>query len=59
MDGQITSECSSLETPSINDQSNFGTGYGYQYGGREGTIEVLLDDGEWYVFAKEDVKANY
>jgi hypothetical protein len=58
MDGQITSECSSSETPSINDQSNFGTGYGYQYGGREGTIEVLLDDGEWYIFATEDVKAN-
>jgi hypothetical protein len=59
MDGQITSECSSSEIPSINNQSNFGTGYGYQYGGRKGTIEVLLDDGEWYVFAKEDVKANY
>jgi hypothetical protein len=58
MDGQITSECSSSETPSINDQSNFGTGYGYQYGGREGTIEVLLNDGKWYVFATEDVKAN-
>jgi hypothetical protein len=59
MDGQITSECSSSETPSINDQSNFGTGYGYQYGGREGTIEVLLNDGKWYVFATEDVKANW
>jgi hypothetical protein len=59
MDGQITSECSNSEIPSINNQSNFGTGYGYQYGGRKGTIEVLLDDGEWYVFAKEDVKANY
>jgi hypothetical protein len=59
MDGQITSECSSFETPSINEQSNFGTGYGYQYGGREGTVEVLLDDGEWYVFATEDVKANW
>jgi hypothetical protein len=59
MDGQITSECSSFETPSINNQSNFGTGYGYQYGGREGTIEILLNDGAWYVFATEDIKANW
>lgn len=32
MDGQITSEVPNSEIPSQNDQSNFGTGYGYQYG---------------------------
>jgi hypothetical protein len=25
----------------------------------EATIEVLLNDGKWYVFATEDVKANW
>ena len=54
-DGEITSECSSSKLPSKNNQSNFGTGFGYQYGQREGTVEVLLD-GRWFIFATEEVK---
>ncbi|MBQ2803162.1 MAG: hypothetical protein IJF07_04605, partial [Lachnospiraceae bacterium] len=48
MDGQITSTVPATMTPSVNDQSNFGTGYGYQYG-THGTIDIKLDD-NWYVF---------
>lgn len=54
-DGEITSECSGSELPTENDQSNFGTGYGYQYGERKGTVEVLVD-GHWIIFATEEVK---
>ena len=56
MDGEITEQCGSSEVPAKNNQSNFGTGYGYQYGSAEGTIEVLLDDGNWYIFAEKEVK---
>ena len=31
MDGKITSEAASDEEPKVNNQSNFGIGYGYQY----------------------------
>lgn len=34
--------------PTENNQSNFGSGYGYQYG-MDDTIEVLMD-GKWYVY---------
>jgi len=50
MDGMITSTVSKDEVPEVNDQSNFGTGYGYQY--INNTIEVLID-GEWFVFQKK------
>ena len=53
MDGEITEKCDSSEIPAKNNQSNFGTGYGYQYGSAEGTIEVRMGDGEWYIFAAE------
>lgn len=56
MDGEITEQCGSSEVPAKNNQSNFGTGYGYQYGSAKGTIEVLLDDGNWYIFAVKEVK---
>jgi len=55
MDGNIDSDIGSNRLPENNNQSNFGTGYGYQYGPREGTIEVLLQDGEWRIFAIEEV----
>lgn len=45
MDGQITSMAEG--EPTEDDQSNFGTGYGYQYG--VDTIEVCIDDA-WHVF---------
>lgn len=49
MDGEITSSVDGSETPTENNQSNFGSGYGYQYG-VEGTIEVQMEDGNWYVY---------
>ena len=49
MDGEITSTVNQNEEPFENDQSNFGTGYGYQYGPNR-TIEILID-GKWCVFA--------
>ena len=38
-------------------QSNFGTGYGYQYGETEGTIEIYMDD-MWRIFATKEVRQN-
>ena len=52
MDGEITSEVDGSKKPTENNQSNFGTGDGYQYGQEEGTIEVFMN-GEWRVFATE------
>lgn len=52
MDGQVTSAVDSEETPTEDDQSNFGTGYGYQYG-IDDTIEVLID-GKWIVFEQKN-----
>ena len=54
-DGEITSKVDGSEKPTANDQSNFGTGYGYQYGVTEGTIEVYMND-EWRIFATEEVQ---
>ena len=47
-DGEITSTVTQNQKPTENDQSNFGTGYGYQYG-PNGTIEILMND-KWWVF---------
>ena len=55
MDGEITSQVSGSECPSEDGQSNFGTGYGYQYGASEGTIEILMN-GKWWIFATEEVR---
>ncbi len=38
MDGEITSQVDGSKQPTVDDQSNFGTGYGYQYGATEGTL---------------------
>ena len=50
LDGEITSVVSGSELPTENDQSNFGTGYGYRYGAMEGTLDVLIN-GEWELYA--------
>lgn len=50
MDGQITSTVDGTETPMENNQSNFGTGFGYQYGSEENTIEIFMNE-KWIVFA--------
>ena len=41
--------------PTQDGESNFGTGYGYQYGTQEGTIEIFMNE-KWWVFATEDVR---
>ena len=38
-------------------QSNFGTGYGYQYGSHEGLIEIYMNN-KWCVFATEKALAS-
>lgn len=50
MDGYINSSVERDEIPSINDQSNFGIGYGYQY--IDDTIEVQID-GKFIVFKQK------
>lgn len=55
MDGEITSTVEGSQKPTKDNQSNFGTGYGYQYGSTEGTIEIYMND-KWWIFATEDVR---
>lgn len=55
MDGEITSSVESWEKPTEDDQSNFGTGYGYQYGATEGTIEICMNE-KWWIFAAEEAE---
>ena len=57
MDGEITSSVDGSEQPTENDQSNFGTGFGYQYGSQEGLIEIFMND-KWWVFATEKALAS-
>ena len=54
MDGEITSTVDGSEKPTQNDQSNFGTGFGYQYG-TEGTIEIFMNE-KWWIFATEEAR---
>lgn len=51
-DGEITSTVEGTEIPSEDGQSNFGTGYPYQYTG-EGQIDLLID-GKWMIFAQRE-----
>lgn len=55
MDGEITSQVAQSEPPTIDGQSNFGTGYGYQYGSMDGTIEIYMNN-KWRIFATEEVR---
>ena len=55
MDGEITSSVDGTKKPTKDGESNFGTGYGYQYGPQEGTIEIFMNE-KWWVFATEDVR---
>ena len=55
MDGEITSQVDGNKQPSVDDQSNFGTEYGYQYGATEGTIELFMN-GKWWIFATEEAR---
>lgn len=55
MDGEITSTVDGSEQPTENNQSNFGSGYGYQYGASEGTIEIFMNE-KWWIFATEEAR---
>lgn len=57
MDGEITSTVDATEQPTKDNESNFGTGYGYQYGTQEGLIEIYMND-KWWVFATERALAS-
>lgn len=57
MDGKITSEVDRNKQPTEDNQSNFGTGYGWQYGSHEGIIEIYMND-KWWVFATEKAIAS-
>ena len=48
MDGEITSTVDGTEIPAEEGQSNFGTGFGYQYG-EDDTIEIFMNE-KWIVF---------
>ncbi|RCX19338.1 hypothetical protein DFR58_10383 [Anaerobacterium chartisolvens] len=50
MDGEITSTVEGTQIPTKNDQSNFGTGYGYQFV-TDGQIEVYINN-KWFIFEK-------
>ena len=54
-DGTITSSVEGYEQPTQNDQSNFGTGYVYQYGKTDGTIEIKINN-LWCIYATEEVR---
>ncbi len=56
MDGTIESQVDSWLEPTENNQSNFAVGFDYQYGAEPGTIDVNIE-GNWYVYATEDVKS--
>lgn len=57
MDGEITSTVDAAEQPTKDNESNFGTGYGYQYGSQEGLIEIYMND-KWRLFATEKALAS-
>lgn len=49
MDGNIDSSVPADQKPVQDNQSNFGSDYGFQYGMEEDTIEVYME-GEWRIF---------
>ena len=53
-DGQITSQVDGSEIPEEDDQSNFGVGYGYQFGSKAGIVEIDMN-GAWRIFATEEI----
>ena len=55
-DGEITSTVDGSEIPTEDDQSNFGTGFPYQYGA-DGTIEIQMS-GKWFIFEQRTGSNN-
>ncbi len=56
MDGEITSTVDGSEIPAKDDQSNFGTGFEYQYGA-DNTIEIFMNE-KWIVFEQREEAGN-
>ena len=56
-DASITSSVNVDKIPTENNQSNFGTGYGYQWTDTTGVIDVEIG-GEWYIFVTEEGRIN-
>lgn len=54
-DGEITSEVDGSKKPIKDNESNFGTGFRYQYGSQEDTLEIYMND-KWCIFATEEVR---
>ncbi|MCM1145203.1 MAG: YobA family protein [Blautia sp.] len=52
MDGQITTTVDGSEIPMEDNQSNFGSGFGYQFGEGD-TIEVYMNE-KWFVFERRE-----
>lgn len=48
LDGEITSTVEGTEIPVEDNQSNFGSGFGYQYG-TDDTIEIFMNE-KWFIF---------
>lgn len=56
MDGKITSTVDGSEIPTKDNQSNFGTGFEYQYGA-DNTIEIFMNE-KWIVFEQREGAGN-
>ena len=56
MDGEITSSVDGSEIPTKDNQSNFGTGFEYQYGA-DNTIEIFMNE-KWIVFEQREGAGN-
>lgn len=55
MDGTIETTIDQTALPTKDNESNFGIGFGWQYGSEDGLIEVHIGD-KWFVFATEEKK---
>ena len=56
MDGEIASTVDGSEIPTKDNQSNFGTGFEYQYGA-DNTIEIFMNE-KWIVFEQREGTGN-
>ena len=59
MDGEITAAVERTEVPSENNQSNFGAGYGYQWGRRKEPWKYALTENGWYLSGDTWMKARF
>lgn len=57
MDGEITSTVDGTEIPMEDNQSNFGSGFGYQYGADD-TIEIYMNE-KWFIFEYREEKEPF